>query len=176
MVNECIHKARVCHTKQLCKIGRASNYSSPNEVIFRSSILTYLSKVQPFICHNRKWLCRGKYLCMINHLPSGHNCLDTSSASDTVFNNCGLADHVSQMYVTPLDTTEFYHFTTALLDDLIEYAASNGDIIDIVEEGGSVGALDVLGWCSRLHGLNQLDSRKSALGQLLAGHSGRERE
>ncbi|KAJ7065170.1 hypothetical protein C8F01DRAFT_1124485 [Mycena amicta] len=168
MVDQCIHKARVRHTKQLCKIGRASNYSSPNKVIFRSSKLTHLYKVQPIISHNSKCLCRGKYVGLINRLLSDHNTLDTSSASDTALNTCGHANHVSQTYVDIRVLTILIllpsHFTTALLDDLIEYAAGNGDIIDIVEEGSSVCPLDMLGRCSRLHGLNQLDSRKSALG------------
>ncbi|KAJ7055117.1 hypothetical protein C8F01DRAFT_1161144 [Mycena amicta] len=163
MVDHCIDKARVCHTKQLCEIGR-------EDVLLLNHIILPLSKVQPFIGHNRKWLCRGKYLGMINHLPSNHNTFDTSSASGTALYNCGLANHVSQTYVTPLDPTELIlilltsHLTTALLDDLIEYAPSNGDIIDIVEEGGSVCPLDVLGRCKCLHGLSQLDSRRAALG------------
>ncbi|KAJ7051887.1 hypothetical protein C8F01DRAFT_1173312 [Mycena amicta] len=150
MVDECIHKVRVCHTK--------------------------LSKVQPFICHNRKWLCGGKYLGMINHLLSDHDSLDTSSASGTALNNCGLANHVSQMYVTPLDETELIFIlllltrhlwlTTVLLNDLVEYAASDGDIMDIIEEGSSICLLDVLGRCRCLHGpsLGQLDARRTALG------------
>ncbi|KAJ7051921.1 hypothetical protein C8F01DRAFT_1173560 [Mycena amicta] len=150
MVDQCIHKARVCHTKQL--------------LIFQSSTLTHLSKVQPFICHNRKWLCGGKYLGLINCLLSNHNSLDTSSASGTALDNCGLANHVSQMYGTPLDTMEFYPLGLAtvllndlieyavLLNDLIEYAPSNGDVIDIVEEGGSICPLDVLGRCRCLPG------------------------
>ncbi|KAJ7055798.1 hypothetical protein C8F01DRAFT_1157735 [Mycena amicta] len=169
MVDQCIHKARVCHTKQLCKIGR-------EDVLLLNHIILPLSKVQPFICHNRKWLCGGKYLGMINHLPSSHNCLDTSSASGTAFNTCGLADHVSQMYITPLDMTELIfillllashlRLTTALLDDLVEYAPSNGDIMDIVEEGGLICPLDVLRWSRCLHGPSsgQLDTRRTALG------------
>ncbi|KAJ7051909.1 hypothetical protein C8F01DRAFT_1173454 [Mycena amicta] len=169
MVDQCIHKARVCHTKQLCEIGR-------EDVLLLNHIILPLSKVQPFICHNRKWLCGGKYLGMINHLLSDHNSLDTSSASGTALNNCGLADHVSQTYGTPLDTMELIfilliltshlHLTTMLLDDLVEYAASNGDIMDIVEEGGSICPLDVLGRSRCLHGPSsgQLDARRTALG------------
>ncbi|KAJ7051918.1 hypothetical protein C8F01DRAFT_1173529 [Mycena amicta] len=169
MVDQCIHKARVCHTKQLCKIGR-------EDVLLLNHIILPLSKVQPFICHNRKWLCGGKYLGMINHLLSDHDSLDTSSASGTALNNCGLADHVSQTYGTPLDTMELIFIlllitnhlglTTVLLDDLIEYAPSNGDIIDIVEEGGSICPLDVLGRCRWLPGPSsgQLDARRTVLG------------
>ncbi|KAJ7051872.1 hypothetical protein C8F01DRAFT_1173618, partial [Mycena amicta] len=169
MVDECIHKARVCHTKQLCKIGR-------EDVLLLNDIILPLSKVQPFIRHNRKWLCRGKYLGMINHLLSDHNSLDMSSASGTALNNCGLADHVSQIYGTPLDTMELIFIlllltgplglTTVLLDHLVEYAPSNGDVMDIVEEGGSICPLDVLGWCRCLHGPSsgQLDARRTALG------------
>ncbi|KAJ7051852.1 hypothetical protein C8F01DRAFT_1173104 [Mycena amicta] len=164
MVDECIHKARVCHTKQLCKIGR-------EDVLLANHIILPLSKVQPFISQHCKCLCRGKYVGLINCLLSDHNTLDTSSTSGTAFNNCGLANHVSQTYVTPLDPTKYpllltSHFTTALLDDLIEYAARNSDIMDVVEEGGSICPLDVLGRCRHMHGpcSGQLDARRTAVG------------
>ncbi|KAJ7073057.1 hypothetical protein C8F01DRAFT_1106082 [Mycena amicta] len=169
MVDQCIHKARVCHTKELCKIGR-------EDVLLLNHIILPLYKVQPIISHNSKCLCRGKYLGLINHLLSNHNTLDTSSASGTALNNCGLVDHVSQTYVTPLDTTELIFilllltshlgFATVLLDHLVEYAPSNGDIMDIVEEGGLIRPVDVLGRCQHLHGPSsgQLDARRTALG------------
>ncbi|KAJ7051385.1 hypothetical protein C8F01DRAFT_1175236 [Mycena amicta] len=151
MVDECIHEARVCYTKQLCNVRRAANYS-------------------PFICHNCKWLCRGKYIGLIYHLLPNHNTLDTSSTSGTV----------SETYASQFDLLEFWvltifillllsshlRLTAILLDDLVEYAPSNGDIMDIVEEGGSICPLDVLGWRRCLHGPNsgQLDARRTALG------------
>ncbi|KAJ7055084.1 hypothetical protein C8F01DRAFT_1160994 [Mycena amicta] len=165
MVDDCIHEARVCHTKQLCEIGR-------EDVLLLNHIILPLSKVQPFISHNRKWLCGGKYLGMINHLPSNHNTLDTSSASGTALDNCGFTNQVSETYVSPFDPLELIlililltsHLMPAPLNDLIEYAAVNCDILDVVEEGSSICPLDVLGRCRCLHGLSQLDSRGAALG------------